>query len=71
MRAIRASGSVRDTHSSFDSLLPLRFRSKRMRSSAVGVAIPLSSAHPLQHLAVVLAGVATHDLAQGRVRLQG
>src|SRR3954449_8598948 len=42
MRAIRASGSVRDTHSSFDSLLPLRFRSKRMRSSAVGVAIPLS-----------------------------
>src|SRR3954465_15324944 len=42
MRAIRASGSVLLAHSSFDSVLPLRCRSRRIRSSAVGVSMPLS-----------------------------
>ena len=39
--AILASGSVGEAHSAFDSRLPLRLRSSRTRSSAVGVAIPL------------------------------
>src|ERR1700676_4573415 len=37
--AILASGSVGLVQSSFDSFLPLRLRSSRMRSSIVGVAI--------------------------------
>src|SRR3982751_4360537 len=48
MRAIRASGSVSLTHSSFDSRLPVRWRSRRIRSSAVGVpALHGSLRHPL------------------------
>ena len=39
-----ASGSVGLFQSAFDSVLPLRLRSKRARSSAVGVSIPLSCA---------------------------
>ena len=37
-------GSVGLFQSAFDSVLPLRLRSKRARSSAVGVSIPLSCA---------------------------
>jgi hypothetical protein len=40
--AIFASGSVGLVQSSFESFLPLRFRSSRTRSSIVGVATPLS-----------------------------
>ena len=42
--AILASGSVLLVHSSFDSFLPLRARSSRIRSSALGVSMPLSLA---------------------------
>ena len=42
IRAIRASGSASLTHSSFVSRLPLRLRSIRIRSSTVGVVMPLS-----------------------------
>ena len=42
--AIRASGSVGLSHSVLDSRLPLRARSSRIRSSAVGVSMPLSLA---------------------------
>ena len=42
--AILASGSVGLSHSALDSFLPLRSRSSRIRSSAVGVSMPLSLA---------------------------
>src|SRR5207237_670476 len=41
---ILESGSVLLIQSSFESFLPLRPRSRRMRSSIVGVSTPLSSA---------------------------
>jgi transposase len=41
---IRASGSVGDSHSSFDTFLSLRPLSKRRASSSVGFSMPASSA---------------------------
>ena len=65
--AILASGSVGLSQSAFDSFLPLRLRSSRTRSSAVGVSMPLSLGHARQHLAIAFAAVAPNDRAQRRV----
>ncbi len=43
-RVILASGSLGLAHSAFEVRLPLRRRSSRLSSAAVGVAIPLSLA---------------------------
>ena len=62
--AIRASGSVGLFQSAFDSVLPLRLRSQRARSSALGVSIPLSCASP--HIRSSLAARTIVPLARGR-----
>ena len=67
--AIFASGSLGEAQSALDSRLPLRLRSSRIRSSAVGVAMPLSLARRCEHLAVAFAAVAADDRAQRRVGL--
>ena len=60
---MRAAGG--DAQSAFDRVLPLRLRSKRIRSWALGVSMPLSRA---QHLLVILAGIPAHKSAQGGIR---
>src|SRR6202165_6098628 len=67
--AIFASGS----HGCFQSLFEvffLRLRSRRARSSRVGVAIPRRLRETGQELLIALPGVAAHDAAHGRVRLE-
>ena len=64
-----ASGSVLLIHSCVREPLAWRSRSRRMRSSAFGVATPLSCAICVQHLAIALAVVAAHDGAQRRIGL--
>src|ERR671913_557855 len=60
IRAMRAAGG--DAQSAFDRVLFWRLRSKRIRSWALGVSMPLSRA---QHLLVILAGIPAHKSAHG------
>ena len=53
--AILASGSLLETQSWFESFLPLRLRSRRARSSAVGVCDTALLGQALQHPPVTLA----------------
>src|SRR3954464_3995215 len=63
---IRASGSVSDRHSAFDSVLSLRVRSKRIRSAVLDAALLGQAA---QHLLVILAGIPADQATQRGVRL--
>ena len=62
--AIVASGSVGLSQSPFDRFLPVRLRSRRTRSSALGVSMPLSLACG-QHLTIAFATVARHTIVRG------
>ena len=71
---IRLSGSLGETHSSFETFLFFRFLSKRRISSSLGswsVSIAALFAHqPRDELLPVLARVAPHDALHGRVGFQ-
>src|ERR1700704_2506968 len=67
--AIFASGSHGYIQSSFEVFF-LRLRSRRARSSRVGVVIPDAYARPLKKLLIARPGVAAHDAPHGRVRLE-
>jgi hypothetical protein len=69
--AIFASGSVGLVQSSFESFLPLRFRSSRTRSSIVDVATPLSWAMRVSISPDTSAAVTPHDGSQRGVGLHG